>query len=869
MAARRCDDRFMAGPRLRGRAAEQATLADLIAGTADGAAGIVLIDGPAGIGKSRLVQHAGRLATERGFITAAARSDELDQVTPLGPLITALRASEPAILGGDDRLLRPQLADQRLWLLDRLHTALESAAASCPVLISIDDLQWADQATLHLAATLPTQLFSLPIAWILARRTTPVTSAMHALLGRLAGLGAQRIEVGPLPGEAALELATDILGARPEEPLSHLIDQARGNPFYLTELLRTLVDTGRVVIGRGHARLRGDGVPEQFHAAVQSHIHCLSPDAQQLLQVAAVFGTDAAVADLAAVIGQPSGHILGPVLEATGAGLLVEHGTALSFRHDLIRHAIYHELPPAMRQSLHRETATALIRSGAAPSQVATHLALGARPGDEEALRLLGETAAALAPTSPPAAADAACHALNLLRAGDARRPQAATTAVDLLGHAGRLEEALAVADGILSEAPLSAAQEAIIHLGIRRSWVMSSRRPIERPVPQRVYDDPSVPPEVCSLLLTLEAAAGHADLAEAQRLIDVATRYAHVSAVPDAMMYALTMQASIRATGGQLTAALGYAEQAHQVMPPGPATFAQWWVGFCLCPLDRLDEALRSFGQAARDAEQIGSPYAGCIADASRAAALLAAGRLDDAATAAENAIDSSELLGFAHPLGEGLRVLAEVLVRRGDLAAAKKTVGQLRPLLTGQQTTVTATWSLALLADAQGDPARVLAEVTDLLRQLAERYYCLGVPDPPQLAQLTALALRAGDKQAAITAAEAAQYLADTNPDVAPLAGVAAHARALLGHDPDLLRQAIGLLEQGQRPLAIATAQEHLAGLLPDKHQAEAITLLDAAHDRYASAGASRDMNRIRSALRRHGITRRPLAATRPRSG
>jgi DNA-binding CsgD family transcriptional regulator/tetratricopeptide (TPR) repeat protein len=861
----------MAAPRLRGREPEQAILADLIAATADGAAGVVLIDGPAGIGKSRLVQHAGRLAAERGLVVVAARSDELDQVTPLGPLVTALRASEPAVLGGDDQLLVPGLADQRLWLLDQLHTALESAAAAQPVLISIDDLQWADQATLQAVAALPARLFSAPIAWILARRTAPVTSAMHALLGRLADLAAQRITVEPLAPDAASELATDLLGAIPDGPLSRLIEQAQGNPFYLTELLRTLVDTGRVLINHGQARLHGDGLPDQFHSAVRSHISGLSPGAQELLQVAAVFGNDFAVADLAAVMGQPSGHILGQVLEATSAGLLAEHGPAtLGFRHDLIRQAIYNELPRPVRQSLHRDTAATLSRSGAAVSRVAAHLAQGARPGDEEALRLLDQAAATLAPTNPSAAADAARQALDLLPAGDPRRAQAATTAVGLLGDAGRLDDALSVADAILGDATLTPSQEAVIHLGIRRSWAMTSRRPIQRPVPQRVFEDPSVPPDVRALLLTMEASAdGYSDLAKAQRLIDAAIGHAQAADTPQAMMYALVMQSALRSAKGQLIAALGYAEQAQQMMPPGPASFPQWFVGFYLCPLDRLDEALRFFAEATRDAEQMGAPYYSGIAHAARAAALLAAGRLDDAAVAAENAIDSVDFLGFVQPLGEGLRVLAEVQVRRGNLTAAKTVVSQLRPLLASERTTGGATWAPALLADAQGNPARALTEVAEPLQRLAERHYRLGIPDPPQLAQLTELALRAGDKHAAITATEAAEHLAGSNPDVVPLAGVAAHARALLCHDTELLRHAISLLMQGKRPLATASAEEHLAGMLPGEHQAEAINLLDAAHQGYARAGARRDANRIRGALRRYGVRRPPLAASQPRSG
>jgi DNA-binding CsgD family transcriptional regulator len=398
----------------------------------------------------------------------------------------------------------------------------------------------------------------------------------------------------------------------------------------------------------------------------------------------------------------------------------------------------------------------------------------------------------------------------------------------------------------------------------------MTSRRPVQRPVPRRVFEDPSVPRELCSMLLALEAsAAGHTDLAGAQRLAGEASQQAEKSAEPGAMMLALAVQAGIRSAQGELGAALSCAEQAHQMAPSGPVSFPPWFVGFCLCPFDRFDEALRFFAQATRDAEQIGSPFARSIADASRAAALLAAGRLDDAAVAAENAIDIAALLSLGQPLGEGLRVLTEIQIRRGDVTAAKVTVRQLRPLLAREQATATAAWAPALLADAQRDPAQALAEIAEPLGMLSQRHYRLGVPDPPQLAQLTALALRAGDKHAAITAADAAQHLADINPDVPPLAGVAAHARALLGRDSDLLRQAISLLEQGRRPLATAAAQEHLAGLLAGGHQAEAITLLDAAHDHYARAGASRDVNRIRSALRRHGIRRPRPGAARPQSG
>ena len=158
----------MAGPQLRGREPEQAILAGLIAGTADGKAGVVLLDG-AGIGKSRPVEDAARLAAEHGFTVAAARSDELDQVTPLGPLITALRGSEPPIISRAEHLLLPGLADQRLWLLDQLHAALEPLGLGLRVLTEIQirrgDLAAAKAMVGQLRPLLARQQATATVAW--------------------------------------------------------------------------------------------------------------------------------------------------------------------------------------------------------------------------------------------------------------------------------------------------------------------------------------------------------------------------------------------------------------------------------------------------------------------------------------------------------------------------------------------------------------------------------------------------------------------------------------------------------------------------------------------------------------------------------
>jgi predicted ATPase len=263
---------------LRGRRDELAVIADAVKSTATGAGNVVTIEGPAGIGKSSLLDEAHRVAALAGFVIAAARSDELDQVTPVGALLAALGQSDPPVLLYPD-LARLRAAGHPREIEEFLRATLEAQAARHPLAISIDDLQWADRTTLFLLARLPPALFSVPILWLLACRSGAAGPPLQSTLSRLADAGAVRVTLGPLDADSAVAVAADLLGGHPDRVVAGLLEQAGGNPFYLVEFVHALKSDGQVRMRRRTGELVEAGVPRQFRVAAASHLRLLSAEA--------------------------------------------------------------------------------------------------------------------------------------------------------------------------------------------------------------------------------------------------------------------------------------------------------------------------------------------------------------------------------------------------------------------------------------------------------------------------------------------------------------------------------------------------------------------------------------------------------------
>ena len=128
----------------------------------------MVLEGAAGIGKSRLLAEGCAQAAARGLMVAVGGGDELDQVTPWGMLLRALSSTTPALVDSSKLNSLRGLGDRRFAVIEQLRSGLEQASGGRPLVVALDDLQWGDASTLLALSSLPLQLFSYPIGWLIA-----------------------------------------------------------------------------------------------------------------------------------------------------------------------------------------------------------------------------------------------------------------------------------------------------------------------------------------------------------------------------------------------------------------------------------------------------------------------------------------------------------------------------------------------------------------------------------------------------------------------------------------------------------------------------------------------------------------------------
>lgn len=352
-----------------GRDAELGELAAALDDVRSGGAGLVVVRGDAGVGKSALVEA---FAADRpAAVVLRGRCDELGRDLPLQPLVDAVAdhlrtigaEAADALLGADAASLTPLLgweaaagattvADAeagRATLFTALLAVIGRAGGGGPVVLVVDDLHLAGASTLAWCA----------FARRRGRRLLVVTTCRP---GAPTPTGAVVIELGPLTRDAAAALVPGIDGDRLEE----LHRRAGGNPLFLLAL----------------AAADADELPATVRDAVDAQAAALA-DGGATLRTAASLGTEVDLDLLAEVLRRPAIEVLGALEEAVASGLLVERGVGFTFAHDLVREALDAGAGGARRALAHRDAARALASR---PVVDALRVAVHARLGGEVAL---------------------------------------------------------------------------------------------------------------------------------------------------------------------------------------------------------------------------------------------------------------------------------------------------------------------------------------------------------------------------------------------------------------------------------------------------------------------------------------------------
>jgi DNA-binding CsgD family transcriptional regulator len=878
MSSRGRDSRLLSvsGPtiglgRLRGRDAELELLLRRVDGLRRGRGGVTVIRGAAGLGKSSLLAAAEQQARDAGVRVFHGQATVMGDAVPLAPLLDALVATDdPPVDVGVLRQLSGS-ADQRFWVLRELEERLERAALDGPVMIGLDDIQWADPATLIAISVLPKRLAYDRVAWLFSVRTGELAPPAQAALTQIHSIDATILTLDRLDDDAVMQVCEDLLGGTPDATVTEAVNRALGHPFLLVELLRGLTDEGLVEIENGEARVPSHRIPRRLLDSVGVQIAALTGETRDALQMASVLGGRFSVDELAAVMDQPPAALLGPVREAIGAGLLIEDGERLSFRHDLVRESIDASLPMAFRRALQRRALDVMLEHGAPPSDVARLVIDVAQPGDLPAIEMLRRAAAEIARVSPAVAAPLSRRALELAPRESQLRGELVEETVGLLVSANLASEAMqliaTLAPGLIDPLAEARARFALVPMMMQYEAgeaVNQCRLALQLP---------GLPATLRSQLFSFTSSSLEL-LGETQAAAAAATDAVSVPGIANdpAKLMVTLMPRALNAFGdGDWRQALALAAEAIQEQA-GAQEYASWhlwlydgWNTVILLAAGYLDQALGLIEAGARAAVKEGIAVNMRIWSMLRCRLLLYQGRLADARAEADAVLEMSDELGEgAHGYVNriALYTLATVATHTGDPAALRAGRRAALSLLSIQESGTsmqTGAWILARLDAVEGGTKQLDSLTARALDPLTEGP--LRASDPRRYSDGPVLIHMLLDNDKTADAADVAQRLEDAlerSSDFPFLTATVAHANALVHRDAALAETAASLYDGCPQPLVRALALEDAGALLPPNRATDAVMHLDTALEIYTSAGAERDAARVRGLLRARGVRR-----------
>lgn len=830
------------------REAELQSIDDVVRSALRARGGLLVIEGKAGLGKSALAEVAAEEADDRGVYTLFARGHELEQDLRFGiamqlfdrVLADAGPEGRKKLLSGAASLAAPIFDGEGLQeagggdLLPRIHGLqwlTSNLAGDSAVLLIIDDAQWADAMSMRFLLYLVQRLRELPVSVLVTLRPgDPETSReLTALRGHAVG---EVRRLAPLSGGAVEVFVRESDGFRDADE-AFCAECARiteGNPFLLNQLVVELREQGVEPTRAGSERIAGLA-PSAVLRNVLARIARLPPGTGEVARALSVLEGGATVRRAASLAGVPAAQARASVDALFLAGI-VDGGPSPVFAHGLIRSSIYCDIPAGRRAEMHLEAARSLFADGA--EDLAAAQLLRAAPSEEPWVAdcLIGRADRAMAEGTPELAATCLRRVLeegwpNGVQESALRRLGEAKLAMGDLRGVKRLEQAAAIGgtETVSSATLLSLARALCLRgdperavetfdaalsgagedPGLRAS-LLAERFQAATLVPRlarQAFDE-----------LAKMHSDGSAPAASGERpLLAIASFAALAAADPRADVVALAERA------------LGEGDLFGQ---EGPGSVALATAALVLTACDELDACDRILTAAVEEAGRRGNVMDYATASFFRQAPRLMSGRILEAIADAEAAVDARRYgWELFYPMAVG--ALAEGLIERRQLEAARKTVEELDP----------ADWegnnSWAIFLRARGRVAMASGDVDAALRDFLEWGRRWPVHNPAAQAHWRCHAALAHARlgQGAEAETLAAEELALASEFGAPRAlGVAQHVAGLVeqeGSGIGWLREAVATLEGSQARLDHCRATVHLGAALRRTNElAEARALL-----------------------------------------
>ena len=748
---------------------------------------------------------------------------------------------------------------------------VDELCAAAPTIIVLDDLQWADDASLIVWHQLAASIDQLRLLLIGTCRPTPRRAEVQELRAAVVRRGDAVVTLGPLTETDVTALVAAILGAPPGDGLRQLTAQAAGNPLYVRELVDAMVREQALEIGPATAEVSAarERLPASLAAVLTDRLSAVSAGTAQMLRTAALLGGRFAVTDLAVVLRRPASELAAGVEEAVAAGILIGSDPDLAFRHLLIQQALYESMPAALRTALHAEAARELAATGADALSVAQQLSAAKMPGEAWVRTWLIESGPALATRAPQLGAEILRRELDETPSGDEAWDGLMASLVWALLAAGSYQEAARQASSALT-VMTDPVRRAEAYWVLTRAQVSAGRNDDAITTMRQALASAGLPGEWRARMLALlamlqRAATGDLETADATAI--QALTAAEQAGDAFATAHALTDLWLTRSIRRDHATALDFIDRALRALgdDPGHADLRSFALDgriFTLQNLDRWPQAELTLRRARETSQRSGNPDRATWVTAAVLRYWL--GQWDDAL--AELGPDDTDAPGLTYSfLRERWSALllhgvsALIAGRRDERTVADQQLrrGLALPIQTvpdrENQDFLVAAHALAL--EQSGETHQAMLRLAAMLPRRDGEMTLIHqwLPD------LVRLALTAGDRQMAQAATQAcqAEAAAETHPARATVASLRCHG--LLESDPGPLREAVAHYRALGPAVELPAALEDLAVVQAQSGREEdARTALNEAVSLYEGLQAHWDIRRAEGRLRPHGIRR-----------